>query len=107
VGDVSHTGSLHKEVEGADLLAIEATYLEADRELARAHGHITAAAAARLARNSGVKQLVLHHVSRRYVTQDILAEAQLIFPATCVAGDFDNFRISKEKPVVISSLRNR
>jgi ribonuclease Z len=107
VGDVSHTGPLHKEVEEAELLAIEATYLEADRELARAHGHITAAAAARLARNSGVKQLVLHHVSRRYYTQDILAEAQAIFPTTCVASDFDLYRVSKEKPVVASSLRDR
>lgn len=105
VGDVSHTGSLHKEVEEAELVAIEATYLEADRELARAHGHITAAAAARLARNSGVKQLVLHHVSRRYYAQDILTEAQAIFPNTYVAADFDLYRVSKEKPVVVSSLR--
>ena len=107
VGDVSHTGPLHKEVENAELLAIEATYLETDRELARAHGHITATAAARLARNSGVKHLVLHHVSRRYYTQDILAEAQAIFPNTTVAADFDLFRVSKEKPVVASSLRDR
>jgi ribonuclease Z len=107
IGDVSHTGPLHKEVEEAELLAIEATYLEADRELARAHGHITATAAARLARNSGVKQLVLHHVSRRYYTQDILAEAQAIFPNTYVASDLDLYRISKEKPVVMSSLRDR
>ena len=107
IGDVSHTGPLHKEVENADLLAIEATYLEPDRELARAHGHITAAAAARLARNSGVKQLVLHHVSRRYHTQDILAEAQAIFPNTIVASDFDLFRVSKDKPVVASTLRGR
>ncbi|MCC6457451.1 MAG: ribonuclease Z [Caldilineaceae bacterium] len=107
IGDVSHTGPLHKEVEDAELLAIEATYLEADRELARAHGHITAAAAARLARNSGVKQLVLHHVSRRYYTQDILTEAQAIFPNTYVASDLDLYRVSKEKPVVMSSLRDR
>jgi ribonuclease Z len=66
IGDVSHTGPLHKSVAGADLLAIEATYLDEDKEMARTHGHITAAAAARLARNAGVKQLVLHHVSRRF-----------------------------------------
>jgi len=107
IGDVSHTGPLHKEVEEADLLAIEATYLEADRELARAHGHITATAAARLARNSGVKQLVLHHISRRYGAQEVLAEAQAIFPATLVAGDFDLFRVNKEKPVAVSNLRDR
>ena len=45
-GDVSHTGPLHKIAEGADLLAVEATYLEADKQLARQHGHITASAAA-------------------------------------------------------------
>ena len=107
VGDVSHTGPLHRIVEDADVLAIEATYLEADRDLARAHGHITAAAAAQLARNSGVKQLVLHHISRRYYTQDVLAEAQTIFPNTLIAADFDLLRISKEKPIAVSSLRGR
>ncbi len=107
VGDTSHTGPLHKVVADAELLAIESTYLEADRELARAHGHITAAAAARLAHKSGVKHLVLHHISRRYYTQDILAEAQAIFPNTHVASDLDLFRVSKEKPVVVSSLRER
>ena len=107
VRDVSHTGPLHRIVEDADVLAIEATYLEADRDLARAHGHITAAAAAKLARNSGVKQLVLHHISRRYYTQDVLAEAQTIFPNTLIAADFDLLRISKEKPIAVSSLRGR
>lgn len=107
IGDVSHTGPLHALVDQADLLAIEATYLDADKDLARAHGHLTAAAAARLARNSNVKQLVLHHVSRRYHTQDVLAEAQAIFPNTAVAGDFDLFRVSKDKPVAVSNVRHR
>ena len=92
---------------GADLLAIEATYLEADKELARQHGHITATAAARLAQNAGVRQLVLHHVSRRYPTQAILAEAQAIFPATAVANDLDVFSVHKDKPVTVRSLRQR
>ncbi len=105
VGDVSHTGPLHRVAEGADLLAVEATYLEADKALARQHGHITAAAAARLARNAGVKYLVLHHVSRRYTVQEILAEAQAIFPDTSVANDFDLFRVTKHKGVSWTNLR--
>jgi len=105
VGDVSHTGPLHKLVEDADLLAIEATYLEEDKELAKQFGHITASAAARLARNSGVRQLVLHHVSRRYRTQDILAEAQAIFPDTVVASDLDLFEVRKDAAVSSRSLR--
>jgi ribonuclease Z len=99
VGDVGRTGPLHKVVADADLLAIEATYLEADADLAKAHGHITAAAAAKLARNANVSALVLHHLSRRYRTQDVLAEAQAIFPNTTVASDLDHFRIRKGKSI--------
>jgi ribonuclease Z len=58
-----------------------------------------------LARDAHVKFLVLHHVSRRYQTQEILAEAQPIFPNTVVAADLDHFRIAKDKPVTVSSLR--
>ena len=99
VGDVSRTGPLHKIVAGADLLAIEATYLEEERELAKGHGHITARAAARLALKSGVKKLVLHHISRRYHAREILDEARAVFPNTEVAGDLDLFRIRRGKPV--------
>jgi ribonuclease Z len=107
VGDVGRTGPLHKIAENADLLAIEATFLEPDRDLAKRHGHITAALAARLAQNAGVKQLVIHHVSRRYPTRDILAEARAIFPDTVVADDFDIMRVTKDKPVQIDNLRAR
>lgn len=106
VGDVSHTGPLHKIAEGADVLAIEATYLDADKELARQFGHLTATAAARLARNAGVRALVLHHVSRRYRTHEVLAEAQAIFPNTFVANDLDTYEVRKDKPVAARSLRN-
>ncbi len=105
VGDVSHTGPLHKVVEGAELLAIEATYLDADKELARKYGHLTALAAARLARNAGVGALVLHHVSRRYRAQEILAEAQAVFPNTVVANDLDSVTVRKDKPAAYRSLR--
>ncbi|MBX2998154.1 MAG: MBL fold metallo-hydrolase [Caldilineaceae bacterium] len=99
IGDVARTGPLHSVVADADLLAIEATYLDADQEMAKAHGHITAKAAARLAYNANVKHLVLHHLSRRYHTQDVLAEAQTIFPNTTVANDLDHFRVRKNSPV--------
>ena len=99
VGDVSRTGPLHKAVAGADLLAIEATYLETERDMAKSHGHITARAAARLAQKAGVKQLALHHISRRYHTQAVLTEAQAVFPATVVAGDLDLFQVRRGKPV--------
>jgi ribonuclease Z len=52
--------------EGADLLVIEATYLDADADLAAANAHLTAAQAARLAAECGVRRLVLTHFSQRY-----------------------------------------
>ena len=103
VGDVGRTGPLHKIVADADLLAIEATYLEEEEELARNHGHITARAAARLAQKSGVKHLVLHHISRRYHAKEILAEARDVFPNTDVAGDLDLYRIRRGKTVEVQS----
>jgi len=103
IGDVSHTGPLHKFVAGADLLAIEATYLDSDKELARQHGHLTAKAAARLAAKAGVKQLVLHHVSRRYRSKELLEEAQAIFPATIVANDLDHLIVRKDKGTTLKN----
>ncbi len=103
VGDVSRTGPLHKIVAGSDLLAIEATYLERERDLAKRHGHITAQAAARLAMKAGVKHLVLHHVSRRYHAREILEEARAVFPEVAVAGDLDTYRIRRGKPVELQA----
>lgn len=64
-------------------------------------------ATAKLARNTSVKQLVLHHISRRYRPQDVLAEAQAIFPDTFVASDLDLFQIVKNKPVQVRNLHQR
>ncbi|MFC8537266.1 ribonuclease Z [Streptomyces sp. NPDC057249] len=52
--------------EGCDLLVIESTFLDADRKLAADHGHLTASQAARVAREAGVRHLVLTHFSQRY-----------------------------------------
>ena len=97
VGDCGDPHRLVEVARGADALVIEATYLEAEAEMARDFGHLTAAQSARLAREAGVKQLYLTHVSRRYRERDILEEAQRIFPATIVARDFDHFTVLKEK----------
>ncbi|MEU3302391.1 ribonuclease Z [Streptomyces sp. NPDC006678] len=52
--------------EGCDMLVIESTFLEEDRVLATDHGHLTAGQAARVARDAGVRHLVLTHFSQRY-----------------------------------------
>jgi len=99
VGDTGRTDNLMPYVAGAHALVIEATYLEAEAEMARQHGHLTAGMAARLARETGVETLILTHISRRNRERDVIAEAQAIFPNTFVARDFDRFSIVKGKPV--------
>lgn len=52
--------------EGCDMLVIESTFLDEDEELAVEFGHLTAGQAARVARDAGVRHLVLTHFSQRY-----------------------------------------
>lgn len=62
--------------ERADLLVIEATFLTRDADLAHLYGHLTAAQAATVAAESGVRTLVLTHFSRRYTDPgEFVAEA--------------------------------
>ncbi len=56
--------------EGCDLLVIESTFLDEDEQLAVEHGHLTAGQAARVARDAGVRHLVLTHFSQRYSEPD-------------------------------------
>ena len=62
--------------DGADLLVIESTFLSAQADVAAESGHHTAAQAARVAAECGVRTLVLTHFSRRYDDPEALrAEA--------------------------------
>jgi ribonuclease Z len=74
-------------------MMIEATFLELDASIARDYEHLTAAEAATLAATSGVKQLVLTHISGRYLDEEILAEATKTFPNSRLAMDFDHIVI--------------
>jgi len=66
VMDTGLCDNVYALADGVDLLVIEATYLDADAELATAHRHLTAAQAAAVAAACGVRRLVLTHFSRRY-----------------------------------------
>jgi ribonuclease Z len=90
VGDTETTEGLSEHIGDADVLVIEATFLDRDSAVARDYGHLTAAKAAELAAASNVKKLVLTHVSGRYLDEDILAEAVRIFANSSVAADFDH-----------------
>jgi len=97
VGDTGRTDNLLEICHQADLLVIEATYLNEEVEMARDFAHLTARQAAELAQEAQVKNLILTHVSRRYRERDVLSEARDIFPDTAVARDFDVYQVKRDQ----------
>lgn len=74
----------------ADVLVHEATYGKGDEKIARKHGHSTNMEAAQVAKDAGVKQLLLNHISPRFLAKDV---SQLRKDASTV---FENVRIVKD-----------
>jgi ribonuclease Z len=102
VGDTEEIAGLAEPVRNADALVIEATFLERDVELARARGHLTAAAAARLAHHAEVDELLLTHISGRYSREEILTEAARHFANVRVVADFDRISVRVRDDAVSS-----
>lgn len=69
---------------GCRHVVCESQYRAADLDLALKNYHMTSVQVAALARDAGVQDLVLFHVSGRYVAEEraaLLAEAREVFPA--------------------------
>lgn len=96
VGDTGNLEKLMPHIQDVDGLVIEATYIQAEADLAERFDHLTAQKAAKHAKYAGVRQLFLTHLSRRYRERDVLEEAQAVFPGVHVARDFDHFQIKHE-----------
>lgn len=71
LGDTRKTNASIRLAYGADLLVHESTYSKGDEKMAKKHGHSTNMQAAEIAKEAGVKRLLLNHISARFLSKDI------------------------------------
>lgn len=78
----------------ADILIHDATFTREFEKEAEERNHSTAEQAAEIAKEAGVKQLILTHISGRYKdTAELLKEAKAVFQNTAVAEDGMDIRL--------------
>jgi len=84
-GDTMPCENVLKISKDVDLLIHDGTFLEDD---VGSKAHAGVKEAAELAKNAGVKRLILTHISRRYTdTQELEEEARKVFPDAVIAKD--------------------
>jgi ribonuclease Z len=96
LGDTKYCKESVDLAKNADVLVHEATFSGKHRELAEDYYHTTAVDAAKVAKEAGVKTLILNHISARYQEdeqQSLLSEAKQIHPHTFIASDFMEYGI--------------
>ena len=92
--DTRYVPTLHELIAGVDLLYHESTYCRDSQHRAEAYWHSTAADAATVAREAGVKKLLLGHYSSRYPDENaFLNEAREIFPESYLTNENDIFYV--------------
>jgi ribonuclease Z len=87
--DTSINENCHKLAKNSELIISEAVYLNAEKELATLHEHLTASDAALIAKKANAKKLYLSHLSQRYDGNEklILNEAKKKFKDVVIAED--------------------
>ncbi len=97
-GDTRPCEKLIKLAKGADILIHEATFMDRDRDKAIESMHSTAREAAWVAKEAGVRSLILFHISPRYTEQEghLLKEAEEEFSNVYLPKDMDWIKIDHE-----------
>ncbi|KHE71851.1 ribonuclease Z [Halobacillus sp. BBL2006] len=98
LGDTRYIPELKKPLQGADILVHEATFGGNETQMAHDYYHSTIKQAATLAKDAGVKELLLTHISSRYqgeAIKQLEAEAQEVFKNTTIAYDFFQYQIQR------------
>lgn len=92
--DTKYMPHLHELLVDVDMLYHESTYCEDNADRARLYYHSTARQAAMVARDAGVKKLLLGHYSARYNDEKmIVKEAREIFPESYLTKENDVFNV--------------
>lgn len=100
LGDTRKTDAAIRLSLGSDLLVHESTFDKDEAQKARSYFHSTNKQAAEVAKAAQVKQLILTHISARYLAKEAAQmekDAQKIFPNTRLAKDFDSFEVHFEE----------
>ena len=93
-GDTLICDSVSEAIRGVDVLIHEGTYLEKDSELAVAHFHSTIKDVAKMAKEAGVRQLMIVHVSHRYGEESGPSiEASTYFEGSIIPKDQDIYMV--------------
>jgi ribonuclease Z len=92
--DTIYDPSICQHFTGADLLYHESTYLHEMHVKAGLRFHTTAVQAAEIAKQAGVKKLLLGHFSSQYENTDgLVVEAKAVFPETQASVEGITYRI--------------
>ena len=90
--------------ENADVLIFESTYAAAEEAEAKESWHATSLQAAKIARRSGAKKLILTHFSSRYPDPQVFLEkAEEVFPDIVLAEDFLSVQLKRKDPAKTGS----
>jgi len=92
--DTCYLPTLHERLKGVTTLYHESTYGEDNVQKAEKYCHSTARQAAMVAREAGVKQLLLGHYSSRYEDEEVLLrEAREVFENSKLTDEMSIFDV--------------
>ena len=97
-GDTRPIKEMEKFAKDADVLIHEATVDSSLEDKANQYGHSSARQAALVAKNAGVRELLLVHISPRYRDASVIEkEAKRIFPNSRVVRDLEEIIVKVRK----------
>ncbi|MFC6181828.1 ribonuclease Z [Lactiplantibacillus daowaiensis] len=100
LGDTRKTDHAVSLAQNADVLVHESTFGKDEGKLAHNYYHSTSTQAAQVAKQAGVTQLLLTHISARYtgkLSKELQKQAQQVFKNTKVVRDFDLIEVPIKK----------